>query len=461
MTEEQLLDLIAQGPGPACVFLTARCRPHALGEALVALANTHGGAILIGVRKRWRKPVQGLSAPDEVRTLVQEVAQDCVPPLELPTPETFTIGGRMLLVVTVPAGLSHAYQYRGLYMQRIGNKNVLPSAIELRSLLLERGEERFETMVPEGASLEDLDMHQVKSYAAEQKSIPDEPVQALQQRGCVSLMPDDPRPTYAGLLLFGRNPQSFLPNAKLHLVRHAGTSADPEPLHQEASGTLPDQIRQAEDFLQSHMRRGRMLVDSTRVEVTEYPLEAIREAVVNAIVHRDYSVRGQAIRVEMYQDRIEVYSPGRLPGSLNEDNLLGGQYARNPAIGQVLADMGWLSLLGHGLEQMGTLMEEAHLPQPAWRELRVGFRVTLKGPSGVPLGDLPADPQALARLGLNERQVRALLHLGETGQLTTRELRDLCPEVSSETVRRDLLDLVSRGLLLKVGERRATYFILK
>jgi ATP-dependent DNA helicase RecG len=304
-------------------------------------------------------------------------------------------------------------------------------------------------------------MATVKEYAAQLQAVPADPLQALWQRGCAVLTPAGPRPTYAGLLLFGRNPQRYLPHAQILLIRHAGTTAGPEPLRQEAGGALPDQVRQAESFLQSHMRRGRMWVDSARVEVTEYPLEAVREAVVNAVVHRDYSVRGQEIRVEMYQDRIEVYSPGRLPGPLDEDHLRGQQFSRNPTIGQVLTDLGFLSRAGHGLQRMGELMEEAHLPQPSWRELRAGFLMTLKGPSGMPIGDLPADPQALARLGLNERQVRALLQVGETGRLSGRDLQELCPEVSTETLRRDLADLVSRGLLLKVGERRATYFILK
>jgi ATP-dependent DNA helicase RecG len=461
MTEQEILDLITQGEGPACIFLPARFRPPALGEALVALANTHGGIIILGVRSGRRKPVEGLIAPDEVRALVQEVAQDCTPALELATPQAVTVSGRALLVVTVPAGLSQAYHYHGLYMHRVGAENVLPSSTELRSLLLERGEERFETLVPEGASLEDLDMSAVQSYAAQLQAVPADPLQLLWQRGCALLTPAGPRPTYAGLLLFGRNPQRYLPHAQLLLVRHVGTTADPEPLRQAADGALPDQLRQAESFLQSHMRRGRMWVDSTRVEVTEYPLEAVREAVVNAIVHRDYSIRGQEIRVEMYQDRIEVYSPGRLPGPLDEDHLSGQQFSRNPTIGQVLVDLEVLSRTGHGLQRMGELMEEAHLPRPVWRELRAGFLVTLKGPSGVPLSELPADPQALARLGLNERQVRALLHLGETGRISGRDLQELCPEVSTETLRRDLADLVSRGLLLKVGERRATYFILK
>ncbi len=461
MTEAEVLDLIQQGEGPACTFLPARFRLPALGEALVALANAHGGLVVLGVHAGRRNPVEGLVSPDEARSIVSETAREIVPPLELPSPETVVVQGRAVLVVTVPRGLPQVYHYHGQYMRRVGAENVLPGSTELRSMLLERSAEGFETLVPTGATLDDLDAARVKEYATQQQAVPADPLALLQQRGCVAPTPAGLRPTHAGLLLFGHNPQSFLPQAQIVLVRHLGTAPGPEPLHQEAAGTLPEQVRQAESFLQSHMRRGRMWRDAARVEVTEYPLEAVREVVVNAVVHRDYSLRGQVIRIEMYQDRIEVYSPGRLVGPVGEEDLLQEQAARNPRLAQVMADLGLGTRLGYGLQRVVTLMEEAHLPRPAWREMRAGFMLTLRGPSGLPIGELPADPQALARLGLNERQVQALLFLAEKGRLSGRDLQELCPEVSTETLRRDMADLVVRGLLLKVGERRATYYILK
>jgi ATP-dependent DNA helicase RecG len=460
MTEAEILERIGQGEGPACAFLPARFRLQALGETLVALANSDGGLALLGVRAGRRSPVEGLLAPEEVRALVTEVAQECVPPLALPAPEVVTVQGRSVVVVTVPAGLPQAYHYHGLYVRRVGSQNVLPSSTELRSLLLERSEERFESLVPAGATLDDLDMARVKAYAAELQAVPVDPLQLLWQRGCAVLTPEGPRPTNAGLLLFGRTPQVYLPQAQIVLAHYAGTAASANPTRQEVGGPLPEQIHQAESFLQSHMRRGRMLVDSQRVEVTEYPMEAIREAIVNAVAHRDYSPRGEEIRVEMFQDRIEVYSPGWLPGPVSLERR-GDRFARNPVIARVLSDLGFGTRLGRGLQRMAALMAEAHLPRPDLHRLRAGFLLTLQGPSGMPVGELPADPQALARLGLNERQVQALLYVSEKGRLSGRDLQDLCPQVTIDTLRRDLSELVARGLLLKVGERRATYYILR
>lgn len=461
VTESEVLQLIEHGEGATVAFMPARFRPQALGETLVALANSHGGQIVIGVRGLRRWQIEGLAAPEETATTVLETALSCVPPLVLSPPEVVRVQGRAVLLVTVPAGLPHAYHWHGCYLHRLEGHNAVPSASELRSLLLERSEEGFEATVPERAGMDDLDLARLSAYAAAQGNGPDDARELLRQRGCIVDTPSGPRPTVAGLLLFGRHPQAFFPQAYTILARYPGTSADQEALRQEVGGPLPEQIQRAEAFVRSHMRRGRMYVDSERVEVPEYPLEAVREALVNAIVHRDYSIRGDQVRVSMFQNRIEVYSPGRLAGPVTVENLARERFARNPAIARVLADMGLAHRTGYGLARMRALMAEAHLPPPTFQETRAGFLQILHGPSGVPLAELPADPQALARLGLNERQVQALLFAGEKGRISGRELQEICSEVSAETLRRDLADLVERGLLLKVGERRATYYILK
>jgi ATP-dependent DNA helicase RecG len=106
-------------------------------------------------------------------------------------------------------------------------------------------------------------------------------------------------------------------------------------------------------------------------------------------------------------------------------------------------------------------MEQAGLPPPQFRETAAGFLVTLQGQPMADLGPAGVDTSEWARLGLNERQIAALLFLGEQHRITNRDLQDLHPDVSAETIRRDLADLVERGVLLRVGEKRATYYIMK
>ena len=141
------------------------------------------------------------------------------------------------------------------------------------------------------------------------------------------------------------------------------------------------------------------------------------------------------------------------------DNLLSERFSRNEAIVQALSDLGFVERLGYGIDRMVAAMSEAGLPAPVFEETVAGFKVTLRGH-----GDLLVSADPAARWGnrrLNPRQERALAHLAEHGSITNREFRELFPDLSDETIRRELAGLVDEGLIMKVGERKATYYILK
>lgn len=450
--------LLAAGPGERVHFAPPGVSPVRLAEALAAMANAHGGAVLIGVTAGGR--AVGLDDPGQVREIVQAAGLLTLPPLILPLPQTIAHAGKVLCLVEVPPGLPHVYSLGGRYLTRTGSHNRLLSTAELSSLLLARSEAGFESQPVPHATVEDLDPARVADYL----SVLGGPVgerweKTLLARGCLHPTADGPLPTYAGILLFGRQPQRFLRNAEILLVRYAGPQMSDEFVRHDAIGTLPDQIRQAETFVNTNMRRGMRLKGFTREETTEYPLPVVREAIVNAVAHRDYAIRGEGIRVLLFSDHLEVYSPGRLPGHVTLDNLLSERFSRNEAIVQALSDLGFVERLGYGIDRMIAAMAEAGLPAPAFEETVAGFRVTLHG-----RGDELVSPEPTPRWGnrqVNPRQERALAYLAEQGSITNREFRELFPDLSDETIRRDLADLVDQGLIMKIGERRATYYILK
>jgi ATP-dependent DNA helicase RecG len=278
-------------------------------------------------------------------------------------------------------------------------------------------------------------------------------------------------PTYAGLLLFGRDPQRFLRAAEIIAVRYRSTTMSDVFEREDLGGTLVNQIRLAEAFIGQHMRRVLRISGMMRSEQPEYPMSVVREAIVNAVAHRDYAVRGEGIRLLLFADRLEIYSPGRLPGHVTLDNLLTERYSRNETIVQVLSDLGYIERLGYGIDRMVRAMTDAGLPAPHFAETTAGFVVTLTAGrnEGTTGASSPAETkvnQVLARvqagqLVLNARQERALQHLASQGRISNSEFQGLVPDVSAETIRRDLADLVDQGILLKVGEKRATYYILK
>ncbi|MEO8396307.1 MAG: ATP-binding protein, partial [Chloroflexota bacterium] len=279
------------------------------------------------------------------------------------------------------------------------------------------------------------------------------------------------RPTKAGILLFGKDPQRHIRNAEITAARFPGDSMSDSFKREDIVGTIPDQIRRAEAFLHDYLRKevsiGRTM---ERTENFEYPLEAARELVVNAAAHRDYSISGDGIRLFIFRSRMEVTSPGGLPGPVTIDNIKDERFSRNPVIVQVLSDMGFIERLGYGVDRVIDLMHEKHLRAPEFEETAGGFRVCLHND---PILEKPAlaqeTPSDLFKLDgqykgkpINSRQEAALIYLLRDGnnRITNSDLQTLCPDVHPETIRRDLADLVTKAILRKLGQKRGSYYVL-
>ncbi|HWQ14896.1 MAG TPA: ATP-binding protein, partial [Roseiflexaceae bacterium] len=433
---ERAEELLAQPEGPRLAFVRAAFKPDDLAETLAAFANAQGGTVLVGVSGKARK-VEGLADLEAARAAVLDAALACTPPLVLPLPEVAHHEGRALLLVMVPPGLPHVYSVRGKYLRREdgADRPIPPDA--LRRLLLERGETSWERLVPPGATLEDLDPAKVTAYARRVGPAAEaDPMGFLFRRGALNRSAEqrvlraenraEARstqqaarstsfvPTNAGLLLFGRDVERWFPQCEITLVRYRGREMGDEFIREDVRDTLPEAVRRAEIWLSEHMRRGSRMVGFERQDWTQFPMGAVREALVNAVAHRDYTVRGEGIRIALFGDRMECYSPGRLPGHVTLQNIVEERYSRNETLVQVLADYGLIERLGYGIDRMLRQMADAGLPPPEFRETAAGFLVTLRGQQGDDRADVGGvDTSEWRRMGLNERQIAALLHLAE------------------------------------------------
>jgi ATP-dependent DNA helicase RecG len=417
--------------------------------------------------------IQGLPDPDLTLDLVFQAALLCDPTLVLPVPQVCQVGKARVLWVSVPAGLPHVYCLDGRYLGRDGTQtNPLP-ARRLRQLLLERGVVQFETQSPPNASLDDLDSQKIATYI-QALNLPgtEAPEEVLLRRGGLKReeikdKTDLPkgevlRPTYAALLLFGKHPQQWFPNATILAARFSGSTLAEQFIKQEIRGTLPEQIRQAEAFVRENLRQVVRMVGLTHHEMLEYPPEALRELLVNAVAHRDYNIQGDNIHLYLFADRIEIHSPGSLPGPVTLDNLLEARFSRNAIIVQTLADLGFVERLRYGLNRVVEVVRQQNLRPPRFEEIAGTFRVTLYGSVEVLQALYPVPRlHELEDVELNPRQQLALSFLSSRRRITNRDYQDLCPDVSAETLRRDLVNLVERGLVVKIGDKRATYYVLK
>lgn len=190
-----------------------------------------------------------------------------------------------------------------------------------------------------------------------------------------------------------------------------------------------------------------------REQVWDYPLEALREAIINAICHRDYSIPSNT-EIRIYDDELIVWSPGGLPFGITLEDLYKSHPSvlRNKGIASIFYDMGWIEQWGSGIDKMRKMCVKAGLPEPKFEEPQ-GFRAVFRK-------DIYTDDY-LRELGLNERQMKAVKHVKEKGKVTNKEYQEIC-DASERTATRDLIALVSKDVFVQKGVTgKGTNYILK
>ncbi|MBC7251555.1 MAG: putative DNA binding domain-containing protein [Anaerolineae bacterium] len=450
--------LLQKGPGQTVEFLP-ELDTDALAEVLVAFANGDGGTVLIGVSAQGE--VNGSLLDEDVEGVLRGALSQCRPPVRTEWRQVDTPQGPVI-TLEVPRSTELHTLADGRVLIRSGARNRPLGGEEVRHLAATKSSGDFELEVVAGATRADFDDDVIAEYIAKREEKQRRPITRPVEELLVEIgaTTEDGDPTVAGILLFGRNPQGFIPQSGLVFVRFEGTEArGPGGLpgysrREEISGPLSRLIEAAWQVIWEEMRVGAVVKGLVREETSEYPPFAVREALVNAVCHRDYRLSGRRIEVRMFDDRLEVISPGGLPGYITLDNIVEEHFSRNPRIVAGLFQWGFIEELGLGIDRMIEEMLQAGHPAPTFRATPYSFTVSLanvRERRGIPAW----------QRSMNERQLRAMQYVREHGSITNREYRAICPDVSAETLRLDLADLVERGLLLKVGAKKGTYYILK
>lgn len=429
-----------------------------LAETLVAFANADGGTVYVGIDEHGAPT--GMY-PEQFNEVVRLAESLCRPPVVVSWQQV-EARGAFVFVGRVQRSFELHTLSDGRVFVRTGAENRLLSGEEVQELATSRITAEYEAEAVPGATREDFDPDILREFVGKWEERQGRQLtrpldDLLKEMGWLT---PDGKPTVAGILLFGKNPQMFIPRSDLVFVRFEGTTQgrreDGSPGYgrrAELGGPLARIIETTWEILQQELRIGAVVRGLERREQWLYPPAAIREALVNAVAHRDYRLRGRSIEVRMFSDRLEIVSPGGLPGFVTLDNIVEEHFSRNPRIVKGLYEWGFIEELGLGVDLMIQEMVRAGHNPPTFKETPHTFTVIfMQARERVPL-DVPL-------LG-NERQARALAYLAEHGRITNREYQQLCPGVSAETLRLDLADLVEQGILLKVGDKRGTYYIMK
>lgn len=452
-------DLIKRGPGQTLAMLP---QPEAelLAETMVAFANADGGTILIGVDEAGQ--VISATLDEELEGNLVRALVLCRPPVVTQWEQGELPDGVVVALKVARSPELHALS-DGRVLVRSGVHNRPMSGDGIRQLAATKSSGDFESEPVAGATLVDLDQPTLEEYLrlhterghSRRPDLQDYLVE-------IGAMVEDGTPTVAGMLLFGKQPQTFLPQSGLIFVKFVGK----EPRGRdglagygrrvEITGPLARIIERAWQVTIEEMRVEAVVDGLRREERPEYPKFALREALVNAVCHRDYRLSGRRVEVRMYEDRLEVISPGGLPGYITLDNIVDEHFSRNPRVVAGLFQWGYIEELGLGIDRMIEEMLQYGHPPPEFIAKPYSFTVRLQNTSQ----SRRVVPKQWST-NMNERQIRAMTYVETEGRITNRQYRQLCPDVNPETLRLDLVDLVEKGLLLKIGDKKGTYYILK
>ena len=488
MTHEELFELIAEVRqfqselDDVEVKLAQGGTPKRLFEPLSAFANrTDGGVILFGLDERRNFKVIGVGDAHRLQEEISHLAASEMEPALRPEFTVEDIEGKTVVAVEVsevaaecrpciykPSGLQ-----KGSYI-RVGNTNRRMTDYEIFGYVSARLQPTFDEEPVRDATLEDLDRAKLEEYLTllrrmrPQAAYLNQPFeQALTQLRILRKGDGEMRPTLTGLLMFGVYPQAGEPQLVITFLQYYGaTETEKTPRgerfldNRKFEGTIPEMVDNATNYVMASIRKSSLIEGVFRRDIPEYPEEAVREAVVNALAHRDYSpfVRGSYVQIRLFADRLEIRSPGGLYGNVTEDTLEHVQSTRNRVLMRIMEDLHLVENRGSGIHTMIEAMRKANLEPPQFHDRRAAFSVTFRNHTLM-------SPEAIAWLNhfadrpINDAQRLALIYLRYNERITNSGYQRL-NHVDSVTANRELRGLVQSGLIEQHSTRRWAYYTL-
>jgi ATP-dependent DNA helicase RecG len=454
------VELIKTGQSGRVAFLET-ADATALAETMIAFANTEGGTIIVGLKEDG-DPADGAVDLEALETALRAADEQCSPTVVVGTWEATDHNDTKVYALRVPRSIELHALSDGRVLIRSGVKNRPLGGQEILRLASAKNTGDFESEAIIGVTRDDFSKKMLEEYLAKRAERTKRPYNGkiddlLKEIGAVDA---DGKPTVCGVLLFTEYPQQWLPQSSVVFAKFVGKTPRGESglagytRREELTGPLPRLIEASWNIIWSEMAVSAVVKGLEREETYEYPQFAVREAIVNAICHRDYRLKGRRIEIRMYSDRLEVISPGGLPGFITVENIKDEHFSRNPRVVNGLFQWGYIEELGLGIDRMMEVMQQAGQKPPYFDARPYSFAVTLFNER-----EKQAPPEWTRNT--NYRQTRALQYIRDNGSITNREYRQLCQGVTAETLRLDLVDLVDKGIIVKLGSKKGTYYILK
>ena len=366
-------------------------RPADLSDTLCAFANADGGTVAIGISDKKRR-IEGVdNYQGQLNDILRVPIDFCNPTVPVTTEMVDCVNSKgkpdhVLLMHIEASPQFHANQADEAFV-RVGDKNKKLDFNDRLTLMYAKGVRYYEDEPVADATIDDLDLDFVGEYCKRigYAKSPEEYVR--ENKKFVTMKDGKEQVSVAAILLFGKNPQLFFPRAYIRFIRYDGTEAlvgkDMNVIKDKIfEGRILEQVEQAVEFIKIQMKEKTYLGhDGIFVTDEEYNEFIRTEIVVNAATHRDYGIKGTDIQIKMFDDRLEVDSPGTFAGMVKKENIRYTHFSRNPKIAAFLKDYGYVKEYGEGVDRMCRELAAIGLPAPVFNNSTFILKTIVKSSS--------------------------------------------------------------------------------
>lgn len=428
-------------------------------ETVSAFANTSGGKVLVGV-DNVGKVIGVQIGKGTLETLANRIAQNTDPKIH-PHISVEKIDGKEIIIIEVKESLDRLVLAFGRPFKRVGKATVKMSKDEYERLILEKHKDKFQfdNQICEEAKLKDIDQKKIRTYLKlrqKNRNISSQIKMPLNQFLSNLKAVSDKKPTNAGILFFGKNPLNLISHAQLRLVRIKGVKIYGNILDRlDCEGTLWEMVDQAEDFLRKSIRLLGFRTEQSfrREDRFEYPIRALREAIINGLIHRDYFNLAD-VRVFIFDDRVEIVSPGPFPQGVSPKKP--EHKPVNKILSSLMYDIGYIEKYGSGIYLENELCLKNKNPKPVYEIDSVQTKVTFKS-QVKDVTVIEIDETVMSQL--NERQKKAVAYVKERGSIKREEYIKI-NNISHTIASKELKNLTKKNIFKTTGKGKYLKYVL-
>ncbi|GHV71118.1 ATP-dependent DNA helicase [Bacteroidia bacterium] len=413
-------------------------------------ANAQGGKIYIGMNDS--ATVVGL--PDQ-KTLMEEIPNKIKNNMGITAEVNLLQDGELYYIEIVVQSYSVPISLRGRYYYRSGSVKQELTGVALSEFLLKKAGQTWDNMPEERATIADIDENTIKKYLRKAETggrLPDVDGLTTEELLEKLRLAENGKLKRAAIVLFGKDPGKFYPNTFVKIGKFEDDDFTIRFQEVEEGNVIEvlEKVLRTLDY--KFLIKNISFEGMNRIETLEYPVPALREMLLNALIHRNYM--GAPTQLRVYDHKLQLWNHGTLPVGITLEKLSKSHssFPRNPILAEACFKGSYIDSWGSGIMKIVNSCKAAGLPTPTLEEDMGGFMVKL-------FKDRFTEEQ-LQKLGLNDRQIKAVLYVKEKGKITNSDYQEI-NNISERTASRDLEELFQKGIFERIGESKSTYYKIK